>query len=169
MLCLSLSTKPLTHPPIHVFPSFLFSLVWLLCLNLHNEDEVMAVIFSSQCLSTCNPPQSPRLTNRHTMPLCKASAVMPIDDCRLLFFFFFFPHASALKLFKSHSSLEEQRCLYPGLRTGQRQIVKGHKSVWAEFGDGQLSLQLALCVCHRQLDKSIQFILGLTLKNNCLN
>ena len=53
---------PLTPPPVHVFSPFPVSLVWVLCLNLHNEDEVMAVIFSSQCLPTCNPPQSPRLS-----------------------------------------------------------------------------------------------------------
>lgn len=76
-------------------PPFPVSLVWVSCLNLHNEDEVMADIFGSQCLPTCNPSQSPpafsRLTNRHTMLLCKASAVMPGDNGRLFPLFFSHP------------------------------------------------------------------------------
>lgn len=41
------------------FPRFPVALLWVLCLNLHNEDEVMAVIFGSQCLSICNPCKVP--------------------------------------------------------------------------------------------------------------
>lgn len=41
------------------FSPFPVALLWVLCLNLHNEDEVMVVIFGSQCLPTCNPCKVP--------------------------------------------------------------------------------------------------------------
>lgn len=60
---LSINNTPFSGPPPCLFRPFLVSLLWVLCLNLHNEDEVMVVIFSSQCLPTCNPSQSPWLSH----------------------------------------------------------------------------------------------------------